>query len=170
MRLPLSPMTRRFPSASPAFLQVVLGLVLALAATACQENPVGRSCFIGSIDAGSGETILSSPALECQSRLCLHVPSTDPEAKDMCTAECSDDSDCDKVAESPCKKGFACTVPVVTGAFCCKKLCVCRDSLTIPDGGIQVPAVCDPENKQNSCCNLQGRRGNTDYPLCASKS
>jgi hypothetical protein len=85
---------------------------------------------------------------------------------DLCTAECSSDDDCDKSPESPCEGGFACVVPVFVGPFCCQKQCVCRDYIQIPDGGVAPNDVCDPNNSENECCNLAGRRGNNDYPQC----
>jgi hypothetical protein len=147
------------------FSQLILAasLVAALAGLGCQGEPVGRICFIGG-DGGADENIVASPALECQSRTCLHVQGGE---QDLCTAECSEDGDCEKVDESPCVQGFACMVPVVVGPFCCKKLCVCKDYLVIPDGGIPSPAACDPGVATNECCNLDGRRGNAaDYPQC----
>jgi hypothetical protein len=143
-------------------------MVLALVslAAACKSNPVGRLCFIGSsIDGGVPETIVASPALECQSRVCLHL--AESQAMDLCTAECGSDDDCDTSPESPCKGGFACMIPVTVGSFCCKKLCVCKDYLTIPDGGVIDPAACDPTNATNECCNLTGRREDpSKYPAC----
>lgn len=141
----------------------LLALALALGA-ACEGNPVGRTCFISS-DAGVGtSTVISSPALECQSRTCLHYMGS---PIDMCTGECSSDDDCDKVDESECKGRFVCTIPVVVGSFCCKKMCVCEDYLpTGLDGGVPVPTSCNAEDPLNECCNLEGRRGNADYPLC----
>ena len=130
---------------------------------ACSDNPVGRICFIGA-DAGTEQqTVIASPALECQSRTCLHMQNHSP---DLCTGSCSADSDCDKVAESPCNGGFACIIPVTVGPFCCQKQCVCRDYVVIPDGGLADPATCDSANADNECCNLPGRRGNPDYPQC----
>jgi hypothetical protein len=162
-------MKRLAPNLSIACLALVTGLVLAVAGTACTENPVGRPCFIGA-DAGTGsETILASPALECQSRICLSLSETftgGKPAQDLCTGECERDDDCDKVPESPCKGGFTCAVPVTAGPFCCKKMCICNDYLTIPAGGLQLPAACDPSNPINECCNLDGRRENPDYPAC----
>lgn len=159
---------------SPAtlVLNALVGLGLAIfAATtvACSENPVGRKCFIGP-DAGSAtQAVVASPALECQSRTCLHVPNEQqvlPEGSeyaDQCTAECEADEDCDRVPESPCVNGFTCAIPVVVGPFCCRKLCVCKDYMVIPDGGVPVPKACDPDNAANTCCNLPGR---ANEPQC----
>lgn len=154
----------------------VLGLGLALIASvsmACSENPVGRKCFIG-VDAGAAaSSVVASPALECPSRTCLQVPLgtgvTLPEGSEytsLCTAECTVDEDCDKVPESPCVSGFTCAVPVYVGPFCCRKMCMCKDYLAIPDGGIPEPAACEPDDPANTCCNLPGRADNPDYPNC----
>ncbi len=146
----------------------LLALLLGLGALACGDNPVGRSCFIGTDAANPNLTVLASPALECQSRICLHLAEgfSTSSAEDLCTAECSDDNDCDKVAESPCPSGFICAVATTSGPFCCKKVCMCADYVASPDGGLPTPAACDPSNAVNECCNLEGRRGNPDYPQC----
>jgi hypothetical protein len=149
----------------------ILAVAFVMAAVGCGGEPVGRICFIGT-DAGNPEqAIIASPALECPSRTCLHQP---PQAAlplgstqvDMCTAECGDESDCDKVPESPCINGFACAVAVVTGPFCCRTMCICKDYLVIPDGGVPLPAACDPGEAANGCCNLDGRANNAAYPHC----
>jgi len=138
---------------------------------ACSENPVGRKCFISAgADAGAvgAQSIIASPALECQSRTCLRVPlqkelPEGSEYSDLCTAECSSNDECDRVPESPCVTGFTCAIPVVVGPFCCRKMCICKDYLVIPDGGLPAPAACDPSNSANQCCNLAGRG---DQPQC----
>jgi hypothetical protein len=139
-------------------------LFTALAAS-CSENPVGRICFIGP-DAGmtSSGAIVSSPALECPSRTCLRIPQdiTLPEGakmlepnQGMCTAlDCTADSDCDRVPESPCVTGFTCAVPVTTGEFCCRKMCMCKDYVVTP---VPEPAACDANNPVNTCQNLPDR-------------
>ncbi len=144
-------------------------VTVALVASGCEENPVGRKCFIGTDAGNSGQSVVASPALECPSRQCLHYPkdtgkippldkdNNPAQYSDMCTAECSGNDDCDKVPESPCVSGFTCTVAVQTGPFCCRKMCVCKDFLLIPDGGIPTPAACDPDNPANECINLPGR-------------
>lgn len=149
-----------------AFLAVIgIALLAAALTTGCAENPVGRKCFIGS-DGGVGEStaIVASPALECPSRTCLRVPRAPglqlPEGSEytnLCTASCETDEDCDRVPESPCQTGFTCAIPVVVGPFCCRKLCICKDYLIIPDGGVPIPAACDQTNADNMCCNLPGR-------------
>jgi len=151
-----------------AAIYVVLALVVGAAATGCNDNPVGRKCFIGDLDAGAEtQTILASPALECPSRSCLHVPlqralPEGSEYADQCTAFCGDDGDCDKMDDSPCVNGFTCAVATVVGPFCCRKVCICRDYLLIPDGGVPLPAAC-VANGENTCCNLPG---NENLPQC----
>jgi hypothetical protein len=155
----------------PNLLHRLSFLVIALAilgGTGCKENPVGRQCFIPTTEADGGVpvTVVGAPALECQSRTCLHIATKSP---DLCTGECESNDDCDTSPESPCKSGFVCMVPVVVGNFCCKKLCVCRDYLNLPDGGTPPPSpnACDPAVPANECCNLSGRRDNpTLYPVC----
>lgn len=152
---------------SSAFFAIAA--VAALFVLGCSENPVGRKCFLGGTDAGSDSTaVIASPALECPSRTCLQVPQQGqlPEGGEyvpLCTAECESDDDCDRVPESPCINGFTCAVPVVVGPFCCRKMCVCKDYMVIPDGGVPAPAACDPGNAENTCCNLPGRE---DLPEC----
>lgn len=154
---------------------VVLGFASAFIATmsmACAENPVGRKCFIGDA-ADPTSSVVASPALECPSRTCLQVPLAagvelppDSEYTSLCTAECNADEDCDKVPESPCQTGFACAIPVYVGPFCCRKMCMCRDYLVIPETGLPEPAACISDNPDNACCNLPGRQGNDLYPNC----
>jgi hypothetical protein len=160
---------RRHASVISTLLSMAVLTGMAALTVACEENPVGRECFIG-LDAGAPmQAIVASPALECQSRTCLRVPlerAQLPEGSEytnLCTAECASNEDCDRVPESPCQTGFTCMVPVVVGPFCCRKLCVCKDYLLIPDGGIQQPQACDPAIEANSCCNLSGRE---DRPEC----
>lgn len=143
--------------------------VLSLGALACTENPVGRRCFIGDDPGNDEQAVIASPALECPSRTCLHYPKdqgvTPPEGAeyaDMCTGECESDDECDKVENSPCVSGFTCAVPVVVGPFCCRKMCICRDFLVVPEGGIPEPEACNADNAANQCCNLAGRESRAE--------
>jgi hypothetical protein len=155
-------MTRRFHL---HLLVALLGCVAALG-LACSENPVGRLCDLGVDIPNENESVVASPSLDCQSRTCLKVPlqSTDnPDVdyptgnKGLCTAECDSDDDCDRVPESPCHTGFTCAVPVVVGPFCCRKMCICKDYVVVPEGGLETPRACDPDDEANTCCNLPGR-------------
>lgn len=128
---------------------------------ACSENPVGRKCYVGP-DVTGTQVTLNSQAPECQSRLCLDVPlgaelPEDGEHTPICTGTCDVDDDCERVADSPCKTGFTCGVPTVVGDFCCQKMCMCKDYMVVPDGGLPLPAACEPDNPDNTCKNLPGR-------------
>ncbi len=126
----------------------------------CGGEEVGAKCFIG-LDIEGDQAVISSPALDCSSRQCLHVPQErslpqDSQYADLCTADCTQDSDCENVGDS-CVTGFTCAVPVTVGPFCCLKLCVCKDYLIIPEGGRPTPIACEADNADNMCCNLPGR-------------
>jgi hypothetical protein len=150
-------MTRRLMT--PVFV-VLAALVLG----ACGGEPVGRICDLGVVDPGDMEAIVASPSLDCTSRTCLKVPlrnpnppdgSRYPEGRGLCTAECEGNDDCERVPESPCVSGFTCGIPVVVGPFCCRKFCICKDYIVLPeDGQLTVPAQCDASNPDNTCQNL----------------
>lgn len=156
-------------------LAVVLGLVLS---ASCTSNPVGRICDLGTAAPSPSEVVVASPSLDCVSRTCLRVPKpgTLPEGSiypegnaGLCTAECDSDGDCDRVPESPCKTGFTCGVAVTVGPFCCKKFCICKDYVVVPESGeLPRPEACDPSEPANACCNLDGRTDSSNYPLCKS--
>jgi hypothetical protein len=161
-------------------LLVVLVSLAGLAA-GCEDNPVGRICDLGAATPQAGEAVVASPSLDCVSRTCLRVPpsrepppgsdvSTLTPNQGLCTAECSRDDECDRVPESPCLTGFTCGIPdgVSVGAFCCRKLCICRDFIVVPESGLGTPLACEADNKENKCCNLAGRRDNPMYPACRS--
>ena len=146
------------------------------ALAACGGEPVGRICDLGTAVPQPTEVVVASPSLDCVSRTCLRVPlgrelppgSNFPAGNSgLCTAECSADEDCDRVPESPCITGFTCGVAVTAGPFCCKKFCICKDYVVVPDTGeLGTPAACEISNADNACCNLEGRTGNSRYPLC----
>lgn len=120
--------------------------------------------------------VIATPSLDCVSRTCLRTAKPTRELPEgsvfpdgnrgLCTAECSDDSDCDRVPESPCQTGFTCGVATTVGSFCCRKFCICKDYIVVPESGLATPKACDPDNADNTCCNLEGRTGSTAYPLC----
>ena len=41
------------------------------------------------------------------------------------------------------------------GPLCCKKLCICKDFLTIPPSGLQTPATCNPATSVSMCPNIK---------------
>lgn len=152
--------------------------MIAVSGAGCSSNPVGRKCDLGVENPGTNEAIVGSPSLDCSTRTCLKVPiDTGKDTPDgfqplspntgMCTAECESDDDCDKVSESPCVTGFTCGIPLTVGPFCCKKMCICKDYVILPDSGkLPTPMACDPTIAANSCCNLAGRVGDPQYPNC----
>ena len=144
------------PSISPAarsFALFTLALALfALGGAACEDKHVGRLCDPGVPVDGGGATIatVSSPALECPSRICI-LPAGDtgnPEGTGaLCTATCESNDDCSDGEKGPasnpddkhCVTGFACMWPVMVGPFCGQRLCVCRDFISEPPGGFKPP-------------------------------
>ncbi len=135
---------------------------------ACNPNSIGRPCVNPGGQAVLG-TQVSSPALECPSRLCLLQPAnastgnvgqgTDGGSfRATCTAECQHDSDCSPETTAYCNVGFACAVATQAGPFCCKKLCICKSDLVQgvnvdPDGGTIVPYSCSTANPMPTCPN-----------------
>jgi hypothetical protein len=174
-------MTRRRHASLVVLLSIAAPAALAALAalaTGCADNPVGRKCDLGTATPGVNDVVVASPSLDCVSRTCLKVPQgrdlppgSDPLPGNtgLCTAECTSDDECNRVPESPCVTGFTCGIPdgVTVGDFCCRKLCICKDYIVIPDSGhLGVPQGCDAKNAENTCCNLAGRRGNPLYASC----
>ena len=152
---PLNPRADRF---ARGFALVALGAALAGLGGACADKHIGRPCQVDvpPADAGSagGSATITSPALECPSRICI-LPNNQSEAtadKDgaFCTYPCSTDDDCSDaetvsksdVGDPHCKSNFICTWPTTSGPFCCQKMCICHDFLSVPAGGIPEPVDC----------------------------
>jgi hypothetical protein len=140
---------------------------------ACNPNSIGRPCVNPGGQAVTGVQ-LSSPALECPSRLCLLEPAGASSGnvtqggdggafRATCTATCQSDGDCSPETNAYCQDaagkplGFVCAVASSSGPFCCKKVCVCKGDL-VPgfnqdvDGGAAVPFVCDPGKDNSITC------------------
>ncbi len=154
-------------------LCTLLATVVGIGFFACNPNSIGRPCVNPGGQAVVGVQI-SSPALECPSRLCLIEPSnastgnvqaTDGGAfRATCTATCNSDSDCSPETNDYCKDssgnplGFVCAVVSASGPFCCKKVCICRGDLVKGynqdpvDGGALLPFECDPTRDSNITC------------------
>jgi hypothetical protein len=96
------------------------GVVLLAALPACENQHVGRLCFIQRTTGEGSNVVVNPQALECPSRLCLHYPrdpgATGEESLDLCTADCTSDEDCKDAEtsnnEGSCKTGFACAWPL----------------------------------------------------------
>jgi hypothetical protein len=130
----------------------------------CEDKHIGRPCDLGvqNPDAGSSGTTatITSPALECPSRICLLPAATkNPGGTGpLCTAECDSNEDCEDgetggQGSALCKTGFVCMWPTTVGGFCCRKMCACRDFVTEPPGGFQRPQVCT--SAEFGCRNVQ---------------
>ncbi len=158
----------RFPSrlvpSAPRWMAVAIALTALGLGAACEDKHVGRLCElgVGGVDAGaSGATAtITSPALECPSRICL-LPGAEKEPMGtgaLCTATCESNDDCadgettNKVGDAHCKGGFVCTWPTTTGSFCCQRMCVCRDFVSEPAGGFKPPATCAANQVPPSAC------------------
>jgi hypothetical protein len=142
---------------------LALGLLASLA-MACEHKAIGRVCDVQA-DGGTFQALVNGQALECPTRICVRQSKDNNLASavdttSLCTAECSKDKDCEDAELRPmggaggdrrCKSGFVCGVATVTGSFCCKKLCLCKDFLNIPTGGLQQPVACDPAKSPDSC-------------------
>jgi hypothetical protein len=122
----------------------------------CEDEHVGRPCELGTTPMGGSTgqiATLSSPALECPSRICL-LPRSDtgnPQGTGpLCTAACETSEDCADGETGPkndpndgrCENGFVCMWPTTVSAFRCQKLCVCRDFVHEPTSGFEKPPEC----------------------------
>lgn len=83
---------------------------------------VGRLCDPGTTT--PNETVIASPSLDCDSRMCLVIANSNPP---MCTARCNDASDCEGAIEANCTAGFTCAPVMSVGPFACESVCVCTD-------------------------------------------
>ena len=148
---------------SAVFAASLLSLTVGLGG--CEDKAIGRVCELTAAVGNQNGAVVNGQALECPSRICLR-PAVDIAHKaetvdttSLCSAECSKDSDCDggetraagKMLDHRCKSGFVCGVAQVTGSFCCKKLCMCKDFLVIPASGLETPSACDKSKNPGVC-------------------
>jgi len=157
-----SPQSKPRPWWAAAWIPA-LAVAGALTLSACEDKAIGRVCELQA-EGEENQAIVNPQALECPSRVCLR-PARDVnkaesiDTTSLCTAECSSDSDCDGAEtrnsannlDKRCKGGFVCGVASVTGSFCCKKLCMCKDFLTIPQSGLETPAACNRSQNPGAC-------------------
>ena len=121
---------------SPA--AIVIAVLAAAAVGSCDPQVIGRPCELGvDVDrdaaaTSSGTTvIISAPALDCPSRICLSGGNVSVPTGTGATS-----------GDPRCKTGFACAWPTTVGPYCCLKMCVCRDFVPEPRGGFPEPAAC----------------------------
>jgi hypothetical protein len=145
--LPISRNAQSFALAALTFTLFAMG--------ACEDKHIGRSCELGTTPTGGSTgqvTIISSPALECPSRICIlpgDMKGTD--TGPLCTASCESNSDCEDGETGPasdpndhhCETGFACVWQANVGNFPCQRFCMCRDFVYEPPGGFQKDPTCN---------------------------
>jgi hypothetical protein len=176
MRFP-SPINPRASRFARDFALVALGVMI-LGFGGCDDKHIGRPCQIGAPPpdggtAGGAFATISSPVLQCPSRICILPNDQSGNAtayKDgaFCTAGCETDDDCsdgetvskNDLTDPHCKTNFVCTWPTTVGPFCCQKMCVCHDFVNVPSGGIPEPSVClspgngGPPASAQTCVNV----------------
>jgi hypothetical protein len=155
--------TRPLLSSASRVLAFAFVTALALATSGCEDKHIGRPCSLGIADGGATSTgntaTINSQAVECPSRICLS-PAADknPQISPLCTADCSSDEDCEDGETSTtnnklCKNGFVCVVPTTVGAFCCRRMCVCKDQIDTSTPAFRdTPEVC--KAGQSTCQNV----------------
>lgn len=158
----------RFSSRSTRYSWLVCaGLLMAVIdLSGCEDKGVGRVCDLNIIGAGGTDrsvAVIQPQALECPERICVR-PAVDPtkslpDTTSLCSAECSSNDDCSDgekrgsdTGDLRCKSGFVCAVANYVGQMCCRKMCLCRDFVAIPDGGIQTPPACKASPENHAAC------------------
>jgi hypothetical protein len=167
MRFPFQLNTRAGEFAR-GFALVAFGVVILLGA--CDDKHIGRPCQTGAAPPDAGASggafaTVSSPVLACPSRICLDPGDQKGDATNFhdgafCTATCSSDDDCSDAeignkgdtSDTRCKSSFVCGVATTVGPFCCQKLCICRDFVVVPPGGLPLPMSCMPS--MSTCQNV----------------
>jgi hypothetical protein len=146
---PLSKLAKLATLAPFAFAVALLGLV----ASGCEDKHIGRVCDLDTAEAGvpttGNSSTIQGQAVECPSRICL-LPAADKTTNTgpLCTATCSSDDDCSdgETTSDPsshqCKSGFVCMVATPVGAFCCERMCVCKDFVDTTRADFRSPASC----------------------------
>jgi hypothetical protein len=112
-------------------MKTVLASALVFLGCLAGCNPdVGRPCTNPtSTTVPVGGALVASPALECESRLCLIENQSIQ--RQTCTEQCTSTAQCqaDTLTTNSCSSGFVCAVATVVGSFKCRMLCVCKDDL-----------------------------------------
>lgn len=109
---------------------IAVGIVAAI--TSCSEpEPIGQEPCSNPLGADAGGVFAYSPALECDSRICLvEAAPRSPGYIAVCTRECASDSDCLTRVRILCDRGYSCG----SVAGYTHRVCVCSLFL---DGGTQ---------------------------------
>jgi len=152
---------------------VPLLLFVSVLTAGCNQNDLGRYCFVG---AEGGEnsntlalTILNTEAPECGQRLCLKqggykcaeedvncsaTPAAQVKIQSMCTKECSKNKDCEKSDENVngCKK-YVCQEQGAETGFGDHCICVCLDFIRT-ETGASVPVEDFDSDPDYKACTL----------------
>ena len=100
----------------------------------CPRSPsIGNPCALATPGAVVEEVTVSTPALECDGRICLQVGTASP----LCSATCGNDDDCRELASAAvdqCPRGFECRAVSPFGPEPCRRLCVCKDAPPVAAG------------------------------------
>lgn len=154
---------------------VPLLLFVSVLIAGCNQNDLGRYCFVGSQttdpEADMALTILNTEAPECGERLCLKQGGyrcTDPEMlcdlnpddnkrlkiNPMCTMECKKNADCEKSDENvnACRK-YVCQEQGDETGFGEHCICVCLDFIRSAEHPIDLATFNDPNRDHNACGN-----------------
>jgi hypothetical protein len=98
-----------------------------------------------------------------------------PPTQATCSAECTQDSDCDGELRDPtnaldqrCASGFACSIPFVVSPLACKKLCICKDFLGADD--LTTPLACTQNTNTPSIGSVAGVGQETDIYVAVPKA
>ncbi len=150
---------------------VPLLLFVSVLVAGCNQNDLGRYCFVG---AEGGEnsntmslTILNTEAPECGQRLCLKQggfrctdesvncsgdPSSQVKIQPMCTKECTENKDCEKSDENVngCSK-YVCQQQGEETGFGNHCICVCLDYLRTDSGASISVETFKAEQDYNAC-------------------
>lgn len=139
-----------------------LSLSVLMLGSCADDQGVGNICDIDDGMASPSRTVINSNASECQTGVCLKVALDSSRAASVpptgatCSAECDSDADCEGEVRDPndpndtrCMGGFTCGVPFVVGPYCCKKYCMCRDSLG--PAGATTPPACQAPDARTTC-------------------
>jgi hypothetical protein len=107
--------------------------VLGVLGGCSQSASIGSTCTLSTPGTAVDEVTVSTPALECEGRICLQVGSASP----LCTGSCASDDDCRNLAPAAgnqCPRGFECRAVSPFGAQPCQRLCVCKDAPPVAAG------------------------------------
>ena len=161
----------RSGNAVRGYFLVALGVLALGLGGGCEDKHIGRPCNTNVADAGASGgqvAILTSPSLECPSRICLQPApggtgfgrrSAGRRRGDVHARPARRTTTAPTAIPARCARSdFVCTWPTTTGSFCCQKMCVCHDFVVVPTGGIPEPSTClSPSSRRAEPADLPER-------------